>query len=106
MTRQAPPRPVVPPALPLAGALAGSAPLQSLGARLRASEARLAAVRGCLPPALAPHVQAGPIDEAGWSLLARNAGVAAKLRHLLPTLEAALAEAGLPVASIRIRVCP
>ncbi len=97
---------LVPQALPLVGVLAGSAPLQSLGARLRASEARLAAVRPRLPPALAPHVRAGPFDDAGWSILARNAGVAAKLRHLLPDLEQALVDAGLSVPAIRIRVCP
>ena len=38
----------------------------------------------CFPGALAAQVRAGPIDEAGWSLLCANAGVAAKLRQLAP----------------------
>lgn len=99
------PAPVTPAALPVRGALASSPALQTLTARLRASEARMAVVRPRLPAALAPHVRPGPIDEAGWSILAHNAGVAAKLRHLLPDLEAALVEHGLAVPAVRIRVC-
>ena len=38
-------------------------------------------VRPLLPAALARHVRPGPVDAEGWSLLAANAGVAAKLRH-------------------------
>ena len=38
--------------------------------------------------ALMASVQPGPLDEDGWSLLVANAAVAAKLRHLLPRLEA------------------
>lgn len=44
-----------------------------------------------------------PIDEDGWSLLAANAAVAAKLRHLLPRLEGLLAQAGLP-GRIRLKL--
>ena len=68
------------------------------------SNARFAAVRLLLPEPLRSHVQAGPIDDEGWSLLASNAAVAAKLRHLLPRLAEALQEQGWPTAAIRVRV--
>ena len=81
-------------ASPAARALAqGVADLQA--------EVRASAV---LPPALAPHVRAGPLDAEGWSLLAANAGVAAKLRHLKPHIEQALSAAGWTQASVRIKV--
>jgi hypothetical protein len=49
-------------------------------------------------------VKPGPVDEAGWSLLAANAAVAAKLRQLVPLLEAALREQGFQAIPTRIRV--
>jgi len=56
-----------------------------------------------LPGTLLASLQPGPIDEDGWSLLAANAAVAAKLRHLLPRLEGLLAQAGLP-GRIRLKL--
>jgi hypothetical protein len=104
MQRRANPTPVV--AQPIAEALRSSGPLGRLAERMRQSNAALAAVRPLLPAALAAHVRAGPIDEAGWSLLCANAGVAAKLRQLVPRLEQLLRENGLAVASIRVKVQP
>ena len=95
----------VPTALPIGAALAQSAPLVSLRERLRESEARFDAVRALLPPALVAHVRPGPVDETGWSLLAANSAVAAKLRQLQPWLEAALARQGVAVPMVRIKVC-
>ena len=57
-----------------------------------------------LPPAMAAHVKAGPIDEEGWTLLAANAAVSAKLRQLQPRIVAALAAKGIKVTAIRVRV--
>jgi len=57
-----------------------------------------------LPAALAPHVRAGPVDDDGWSLLAANASVAAKLRQLQPRLEEVLSRRGWQVSAIRIKV--
>ena len=71
---------------------------------MRESNARYAAVRQELPEGLRAHVAAGPIDDEGWSLLAANAGVAAKLRQLVPRLQARLREQGLPTTTIRIKV--
>jgi hypothetical protein len=88
----------------LAQALQRSEPLVRLGQLLRDSAARFDAIRPCLPAALAPHVKPGPVDELGWSLLAANASVAAKLRQLQPRLEAQLKERGWEVSAIRIKV--
>ena len=96
--------PLTPDALPLREALTRSAPLALLRQRLRESTARFETLRGVLPPALAPHVQAGPLDAEGWTLLAANTAVAAKLRQLQPRLEAALRDAGWPAGVLRIKV--
>ncbi len=96
--------PVTPNAQRLRDALAGSAPLALLQRRLAESNARFDALRGALPPGLAPHVRPGPLDAEGWTLLAANGAVAAKLRQLQPRLEAALLDSGWPAAALRIKV--
>jgi hypothetical protein len=96
--------PVTPDTIPIGAALRDSEPLARLQAALRDSRARFEAVRPLLPPALVRHVRPGPVDAEGWSLLAANAGVAAKLRHLRPRLEEALQAAGWVPASVRIKV--
>jgi hypothetical protein len=88
----------------LAQALQRSEPLARLGQLLRDSAARFDAIRPCLPAALAPHVKPGPVDDLGWSLLAANASVAAKLRQLQPRLEEVLRERGWQVSAIRVKV--
>ena len=93
----------VPSPTPVAQALLEHAGLAHLNQRLEASRRRLRLISAALPGPLAANVQAGPLDEDGWSLLAANAAVAAKLRHLLPRMEALLAQAGLP-GRIRIRL--
>ncbi len=96
--------PAVPASLPIADALLRSAPLAQLRLRLRDSTDRLEAIRDDLPPALSPHVQPGPVDEDGWSLLAANGAVAAKLRQLQPRLEERLRQRGWTMNTIRIKV--
>ncbi len=98
------PTPVVPNSLALSQALERSAPLSLLRDRIRDSNARLAALQGVLPSLLLPHLKAGPVDEEGWTLLAANASVAAKLRQLQPRLEERLREHGWQVNVIRIKV--
>ena len=78
--------------------------LSQLAERIQASSARLNAVRALLPAALRAAVQAGPIDEGQWCLLVASNAAAAKLRQLLPDLQAHLGRQGLPVVGIRIRV--
>lgn len=98
------PSPVTPDALRLEQALQQSAPLARLQSLMRESNARFDAIRAGLPAALAPHVKPGPVDETGWSLLAANPSVAAKLRQLQPRLEDLLREHGWEVSAIRIKV--
>ncbi len=95
---------MTPNALRIEEALQRSAPLARLGDLMRDSNARFDAIRRHLPAALAAHVKPGPVDELGWSLLAANASVAAKLRQLQPRLEDAIRAGGWPVSTIRVKV--
>ncbi|MFY9479077.1 MAG: DciA family protein [Aquabacterium sp.] len=97
-------RPAVADVPPVTTALARSEPLSSLMQRLRASQQCLEAVRSVLPTGLAMHVQAGPLDDEGWTLLVANAAVSSKLRQLQPRLMEALIKKGLKVNAIRLRV--
>lgn len=72
--------------------------------RVRESSDRLHAIRALLPVALRASVQAGPIEDDAWCLLVSSNAVAAKLRQLLPALQAHLNSRDLGVASIRIKV--
>ena len=92
--------------LPMGAALDRSEPLARLLQRLHESRARLAAVQSLLPPGLADAVRAGPLDDDGWSLLAGHAAAAAKLRQLLPRIEAVLHEKGWEATPIKVRVQP
>ena len=93
-------------ALPIAEAMRSSQALTRLTDRLRESNAMYAAIVPLLPAGLAASVRPGPLDEAGWSLLAANAAVAAKLRHLAPRFEERLRERGHATAAVRIKVQP
>jgi hypothetical protein len=95
---------VVPRARPIGESLAGDDSLASLMARVRASQARLDALTDVLPGQLRQHLRAGPLDDDGWTLLAANSAVAAKLRHLLPTLAETLVAKGWQATSIRVKV--
>ena len=95
---------MTPDALRLQQALQMSAPLARIFERLRDSKARFEAIRSSLPASLAAHVKPGPVDEIGWTLLAANAAVAAKLRQLQPRLEEAIRDRGWTVSEIRVKV--
>jgi hypothetical protein len=97
-------KPMVPDVPPVNAVLGRSSALSSLMQRLKASQMCLEVVRDCLTPAMAGQVKAGPFDEEGWTLLASNSAVSAKLRQLQPRLIEALAEKGLKVNAIRVRV--
>lgn len=96
----------VPPATPLADALEREGVLVELQRRIEESTQRLRAVQDRLPPALRGQLRAGPLDEAGWTLLVPSNAVAAKLRQWLPEIEAALQQAGWNLSAIRIRIQP
>ena len=94
------------PAQPVRRAIDDNAPLAGLLARVRASEARLAAILPALPEGLAATLRAGPLDDKAWVLLADHAAAAAKLRHCLPRVEEALAAAGWPAPRVVVKVRP
>jgi len=97
---------VTPDAIRLEQALRQSSALVRLQELMRESKARFEAIRTCLPVTLAAHIQPGPVDDDGWSLIAANASVAAKLRQLQPRLEDALRDRGWKVTAIRVKVQP
>lgn len=78
--------------------------LAQLRAQMQASRQCLDAVADLLSPPLLRSVQAGPFVEGSWTLLAANGSVAAKLRQMGPLLERRLAERGMQITAIRIRV--
>ena len=88
----------------IADALAHSEPLAQLARRMRESQARLVAITPLLPPALRAQVKAGPIDELGWTLLVSNSAVSAKLRQLVPALEAHLRSQGWDGPPVRVKM--
>jgi hypothetical protein len=94
----------VPEPLPVAQALQQHDALARLGYLLQESNRRMGIIAAALPGALRRFVKPGPIDEEGWTLLAANAAVAAKLRQMHPRLLELLAEQGLPPAKLRIKV--
>lgn len=96
--------PATPPSLPIRQALDRCEPLTRLTERLRESTERLEAVRPLLPAPMRTLVRSGPLDAEGWTLLADNGAVAAKLRHMVPALQQRLESAGWPAVVIRVKV--
>lgn len=80
--------------------------LAALLQRVRDSRARLACIQPLLPPGLRDAVEAGPLDETNWVLLVRHGGAGAKLRQCVPQFEAALAAAGHPPRTVRVKLAP
>jgi hypothetical protein len=75
-----------------------------LTALTRDSSERLKAIELLLPAGLRQSIQAGPIDGATWCLLVKSNAAAAKVRQLLPALQAHLRSRGWEVNSIRLKV--
>lgn len=78
--------------------------LARLTALARDSKDRLQAIERLIPATLLPAVQAGPIEGSTWCLLVKNNAAAAKLRHLLPALQAHLRSRGWEVTAIRLKI--
>lgn len=78
--------------------------LAKLAALTRDSSERLKAIEMLIPATLRPALQAGPIDGDCWCLLVKSNAAAAKIRQLLPTLQAHLRSRGWEVNAIRLKV--
>ena len=78
--------------------------LARLAQLARESGERLGAVESLIPTSLRTAVKAGPIDGDAWCLLVEGNAAAAKLRQVLPAMQALLCDRGWQVSAIRIRV--
>lgn len=85
-------------------AIDASPSLARLSDMVRESSDLLQSVELLLPSALRQHVKAGPIENDAWCLLVSGNAAAAKLRQVLPSLQARLASNGRKITSIRIKV--
>jgi hypothetical protein len=90
--------------IPLQQAAQESPTFALLASRIKASSERMQAIKSLLPAPLRASVQAGPIEDGQWCLLANSNAVAAKLRQFVPALQAHLQSKGMPVSAIRIKV--
>ena len=82
----------------------GSPTLARLAELARESGERLRAVQFLLPAGLRSAVKPGPIEGTAWCLLVEGSAAAAKLRQVLPAMQAQLCGLGWEVTAIRIRV--
>lgn len=93
-----------PPSVTLLQASQNNSSLALLMHQHRESALRLQAITALIPVNLRSSIKAGPIDETAWCLLLDNNSTAAKLRQLLPALEAHLRTQGLGVKTIRLKI--
>jgi hypothetical protein len=91
-------------AITLLQATQDSETLNQLCALASESAQRLKSIESLIPGSLRSSVQAGPIDGPVWCLLVSNNAAAAKVKQLLPALEAHLRSKGWEVTSIRLKV--
>ena len=68
------------------------------------SAQRLKSIAPLLPPSLRSGVHPGPIEGPVWCLLLDNNAVAAKIKQLVPALQAHLRSKGWEVNAIRLKV--
>lgn len=78
--------------------------LAHLSALATESGMRFKAIEPLLPANLRKSIQPGPIEGSTWCLLLENTTVAAKLRQILPALQAHLRTKGWEVNAIRLKV--
>jgi hypothetical protein len=57
-----------------------------------------------IPVVLRTAVKAGPIDGPNWCLIVNSNAAAAKIRQLLPAMEAHLRTKGWQISAIRLKV--
>jgi hypothetical protein len=85
-------------------AIDNSPSLSRLVGMVRESSDLLKSVELLLPAPLRAAVKAGPIDGESWCLLISSNAAAAKLRQLLPALQARLQANGHNITTIRLRL--
>lgn len=85
-------------------AIDASPSLARLTGMVRESSEMLKSVELLLPSALRGSVKAGPIEDEAWCLLVSGNAAAAKVRQIVPALQARLQSGGRKVTSIRIKV--
>lgn len=68
------------------------------------SSQRLKSIQALMPASLRACVRPGPIEGPVWCLLLENNAAAAKVKQLLPALEAHLRSNGWEVNAIRLKV--
>jgi len=91
-------------AITLLQAAQGSPTLARLAELARESGERLRAIQPLIPALLRPAIKPGPIDGDQWCLLVGSNAAAAKLRQLVPALQASLRSKGYEVNAIRVKV--
>lgn len=91
-------------ALSLQQAVAEAPALARLSEQVAEGAVRLAVLRPLLPAGLRDAVRPGAPAPDAFSLLVPHNAAAAKLRQLAPALQAALAAAGHPVSTLRVKV--
>ena len=82
----------------------GSPTFAKLMALTAESASRLESIGHIIPQRLRGHLKAGPIDEAEWCILVATSSCAAKIRQLLPSIQAHLQETGADTKRIRLKV--
>ena len=78
--------------------------LARLAQLARESGERLKAIEPLIPAPLRRWVRPGPSEGTSWCLLVEGSAAAAKLRQLLPALQARLCDRGWQVTAIRLKV--
>lgn len=89
--------------VPLHQAAEDSPALARLTQLARESGERLKAVESLIPVPMRASVRPGPIDGTTWCLLVDGNAAAAKLRQLLPLIQAKLNSRGWQVTAIRLK---
>lgn len=90
--------------VPLHEAAEESPTLARLAQLARESGERLKAIEAAIPASLRASLRPGPIEGTTWCLLVDSSAAAAKLRQLLPVLQAKLNNGGWQVTSIRLKL--
>jgi hypothetical protein len=85
-------------------AVGESPSLARLTELVRESNQRLKAIEGLIPGTLLSAIKAGPIDGENWCLLVSGNAAAAKIRQLIPLIQASLLRQGWKVTTVRLKI--